>query len=206
VREQFDEIFDHPIRMTGRVGAFTSLVFVRSLALVVVVALGLVAAGCGSKSSQPMSTADWANGMCSAITTWKSSIKSSTDSLKSGNLSQDSLKTTAGDMKSATETLESGLRDLGKPDTQAGQQAKDSVDQLSSELKTDTDSIKSAADGISDVSSARTAAASISTTVATMGNQVSSTVTSLKQLDPKGELKTAFQQSSSCTQLSSSSS
>jgi hypothetical protein len=175
-----------------------------AVSVVVVVAVGLSLAGCGSKSSEPKSPADWANGFCSAVTTWKSSIKSSTDSLK-GNLSQDSLKTTAGDVKSATETLESDLKDLGKPDTQAGQQAKDSTDQLSSELKKGTDSIKTAADGISDVSSARTAATTIRTTLTTMGTQVSSTLTSLKQLDPKGELQTAFQQSSSCKQLSSSS-
>jgi hypothetical protein len=177
----------------------------RSIALVVVVAVGLLAGGCGSKSSQPMSPADWANGVCSSITTWKTSIKSSTDSLKGGNLSQDSVKATAGDVTSATETLASDLKDLGKPNTQAGQQAEDSIGQLSSDLKTDTDAIKSAANGISNLSTARTAAATIRTTVATMGNQVSSTVTSLKQLDPKGELHTAFQQSSACTQLSSSS-
>jgi hypothetical protein len=152
-----------------------------------------------------MSTTEWANGVCSAITTWKTSIKSSSDSLKGGNLSQDSLKTTAGDITSATETLESDLKDLGKPNTQAGQQAQDSIDQLSSELKTDTDAIKSAANGISGVSTVRPAVATIRTTVTTMRNQVSSTVTSLKQLDPKGELGTAFQQSSACTQLSSSS-
>ena len=38
-----------------------------------------------------------------------------------------------------------------------------------------------------------------------MGTQVKSTFSSLKQLDPKGELKTAFQQSSSCQKLSKSS-
>lgn len=173
----------------------------RLFAVVLVVAVGLVAAGCGSNSSQTMSTADWADGVCSAIVTWKSSIKSSTASLTGGNLSQDSLETAAGDMKSATETLGSDLEDLGKPDTQAGQQAKDSIDQLSSELKTGADSMKSAADDISDVSSARAATTTMSSTLATMRNQVSSTVTSLKQMDPTGELQTAFQQSSSCAQL-----
>jgi hypothetical protein len=35
-----------------------------------------------------------------------------------------------------------------------------------------------------------------------MQTQVSSTITSLQQLDPEGELKTAFQQADSCQQLS----
>ena len=176
-----------------------------AISLAAVVAVGLLTAGCGSSSPKTTSTTDWVNGVCSSIVTWKSSIKSSTDSLKGGNLSQDSLKTTAGDMKSATETLQSDLKDLGKPDTDTGQKAKDSIDQLSSELKKDTDSIKSAADDVSNLSSAATAVTTISTTLATMGSQVSSTFSSLKQLDPKGELQSAFQKSSSCKKLSSSS-
>ncbi len=166
--------------------------------------LAVLAAGCGSKSSQPTSTADWANGVCSAFTTWKSSITSSVDALKGGNLSQDSLQSTADEMRSATETLESDLKDLGKPDTQAGQQAKDSLDQLSSDLKTDTDSIKTAVDGVSDLSGVASAAATVSTALGTMQSQVTSTVNSLEQLDAQGELQTAFQQSSACQQLSSS--
>ena len=173
-----------------------------SFALVLVLVL---AAGCGSKSSEPTSTADWADGVCSAITTWKSSIKSSADSLKGGNFTQDSLKSAGDDMTSATDTLESDLKDLGKPDTQAGQQAKDAIDQLSSDLKTDTDSIKTAVDDVSDLSGVPSAAATVSSTLATMRRQVTSTVNSVEQLDGDGELQTAFQQSSACQQLSSSS-
>jgi hypothetical protein len=174
-----------------------------SLALVLV--LAVLAAGCGSKSSEPTSTADWADGVCSAITTWAGSIKSSADSLKGGNLTQDSLKSAGDEMNSATDTLESDLKDLGKPDTQSGQQAKDSIDQLSSDLSADSDSIKTALDGVSDPSDVPSATATVSSTLATMQSQVTSTVDSLKQLDAQGELQTAFQQSSACQQLSSSS-
>ncbi len=92
----------------------------RPISLVAVVAVALLAAGCGSSSTKTTSTTDWVNGVCSSVATWQSSIKASTDSIKGGNLSQDSLKTAAGDMKSATETLQSDLKDLGKPNTQAG--------------------------------------------------------------------------------------
>jgi chromosome segregation ATPase len=176
-----------------------------SFALVLV--LAVLAAGCGSKSSQPMSAADWADGVCSAVTTWKSSITSTADSLKSGNLTQDSLKSASDDVSSATDTLESDLKDLGKPDTQSGQQAQASIDQLSSDLTTDRDSIKTAADGVTDLSGVPAAVTTIRTTLQTMQSQVTSTVSSLEQLDaPQGELQTAFQQSSACQQLSSSTS
>ena len=161
-----------------------------------------MAAGCGSKkSAAPATPSDWANGVCSAISTWKASLTAAADPLKSGNISKDSLKSAADDAKSATETLRSSLKDLGKPNTQAGQQAKDAIDQLSSELKTDADSIKSAVDGASGISGVAAAVKTAGATFATMQTQVSSTVTSLKQLDAKGELATAFQQASSCQQL-----
>ena len=171
------------------------------VSLVLVVAL---LAACGSKSSQPSSTADWANGVCTAISTWESSLISAADSLKGGNLSKNSLQSAVDDMTSATDTLQSDLKGLGKPDTQAGQQAKDSIDQLSTELKTGADSIKTAANGASDLSSTIAAAPTITAALKTMANQISSTYTSLKQLDAKGDLQAAFQQSSACKQLSAS--
>jgi hypothetical protein len=94
--------------------------------------------------------------------------------------------------------------DLGKPDTQSGQQAKDSLDQLSSDLNTDSDAIKTAVDDVTDLSGVPAAVTTIGTTLQTMQSQVTSTVNSLKQLDAPGELQTAFQQSSACQQLSSS--
>ena len=169
-----------------------------------VLVLAVLAAGCGS-SSEPLSPAEWADGVCSAITTWKSSVTSSADSLKGGNLTQDSLKSAADNVSSATDTLESDLKDLGKPDTESGQQAQDSIDQLSSDLTTGSDSIKTAVDGVTDLSGVPAAATTIGTTLQTMQSQVTSTVNSLKQLDAPGELQTAFQQSSACQQLSSSS-
>jgi hypothetical protein len=44
-----------------------------------------------------------------------------------------------------------------------------------------------------------------SAALVTMQSQVTSTLNSLEQLDAQGELQTAFQQSSACRQLSSSS-
>jgi hypothetical protein len=164
----------------------------------------LLAAACGS--SKPKSTADWANGVCSAMNTWTSSITSSADSLKSSGLSKESLQSTADDVKSATDTLQSDLKDLGKPDTPAGQEAKDAVDQLSGDLTSDADTIKSTVQGVSGISDVATAVTTVTTTLGKMGDQVSSTFTSLEQLgsDAKGELQTAFQQSSACQELSSS--
>jgi hypothetical protein len=173
-------------------------------ALLLIVAV--MAAGCGSsESSEPETAADWANGVCTAVTTWTDSVKSAADPLRSGDISQDSLQSAADDVKSATATLESDLKDLGKPDTESGQEAKDAIDQLSSDLTTGTDAIKDAVDGVSSISGIVGAVATIGTTLATMQSQVTTTYTTLKGLDAKGELQDAFEQASACQQLSSSS-
>ena len=171
------------------------------LSLVVVVAA--LAAGCGS--DKPPTTAEWADGVCSSISTWEESLKSAAEPLTSGDISKDSIQTAADDAKSATDTLTSDLKDLGKPDTEVGQQAQDQIDTLTSQLQADVDTIKSAAEGVSGVSGIPAAVATATTTVTTMKTQVEATITSLKQLDAKGELTTAFQQSSSCQQLTSGS-
>ena len=174
----------------------------RLLPIALLLVVTAILAGCGSKeSSQPATTTDWANGVCTAITAWTDSVKSAAAPLKGGNVSKDSLQSATDDVKSATNTLESDLKGLGKPDTQAGQQARDSLDQLSSELRTNADTIQTARDGASDISGILSAVATVGATLVTMQSQVSSTFNSLKQLDVKGELQTAFQQASACQQL-----
>ena len=177
----------------------------RVLSLAALLAVGVLAAGCGSDEPEASSATDWADGVCTAINTWADSIKSAADPIKSGDISEDSLESAADDVKSATDTLESDLEGLGKPDTEAGQQAKDSLDQLSSDLSTETDTIESAVEDVSGVSDIAAAAATVGTSLATMQTQIKSAYTSLTQLDAKGELQTAFQEASSCQQLTSAS-
>ena len=76
-------------------------------------------------------------------------------------MSKDGLNTAADDIKSASDTLISDLKGLGKPDTKQGQDAKDSVDQLSSELKDEANQIESDVKNISGVQGAATAAQSV---------------------------------------------
>ncbi len=102
----------------------------RGLLLIAVAASCVcLAAGCGSSDSGSTTTGasateTWAGGVCSSITTWQAAITSAATSLKS-DPSKNGLQTAAADAKSATETLASDLKGLGKPDTPAGQQAKD---------------------------------------------------------------------------------
>jgi cell division protein ZapA (FtsZ GTPase activity inhibitor) len=116
------------------------------------------------------------------------------------------LQSAAGDIKSASETLVGDLKDLGKPDTKAGQEAKDAIDQLSKEVEQDVQEMQSAVDKVSGAQGAVTAATSVAATLSKMGTQIGSAASKLDSADPDGELKQAFRDSSACKKLTSSSS
>jgi len=177
-----------------------------TLLAALVSAIALVASGCGSSdesssSSDTSPTAEWANSLCTVLVTWTSAMSSIGGSLTSSGLSKEGLTSAADDVKSANEDLVAGLSGLGKPDTEAGQEAKNSLDQLSEDLKTDTQKIQDAVDGATGLSGVLSAVPVVTATLTTMGSQLSSTFQGLEQLDAKGELKDAFEQSSACKDL-----
>ena len=179
--------------------------------IAVAASLAFLAAGCGSSgggstttTTSASATDTWASGVCSSITTWQAAIKSAAGSVKS-DPTKNGLQTAAGDAKSATETLASDLKGLGKPDTASGQQAKDSLDQLSTSLQKDVTTIENTVKGISGLSGVLAAVPTVTATLATMETEVKTTFTSLQGLDAKGELKSAFASSSACTSLTTGS-
>lgn len=176
------------------------MALLRVTSLAVMVAVTLVAAGCG-KSSKPSTTADWANGLCTSINTWKGAISSATDSVKAGNVSKSALQSTADNVKSATSTLQSDVKKLGAPPTKAGPEAQQSVQTLSQQIGDGVQSIQNAVGDASGVSGVLSAIGVVSTTLVTMGTQVTSTYEHLQTLDPSGELTDAFNQAPACKNL-----
>jgi len=168
----------------------------------------LLAAGCGSSSDSSSSdtspTTEWADSLCSAINTWTTSITSIIDPIKSGDISRDSFTTAVDDAKGATDTLISDLDGLGKPDTEAGQEAKDLVDKLSTDLEAEVTTIENELDGASGIAGYIAATPAVLTALGAMGTNVTSTVTTLQGLDAKGELETAFNDAASCADLTGS--
>jgi hypothetical protein len=160
------------------------------------VSLTLLAAGCG-KSKSP-SAADWANGVCSALSTWKTSITSAVDSVTSGNLTKDSVKSAADDAKNATNKLTSDLKKLGRPNTNAGAQAQQTVDQLSNQVSSGVDTIQTTVKNVSSVSSGLAAVSTVSATLKTINTQISAAYRTLSNLDPGGELQKALQSAPDC--------
>ena len=179
-----------------------------SACVVAVVALATLASGCGGKSSSSQSTSaastsapDWANGLCSAVSTWSTSVQTTTTSLK-GNVTEDSLKSASAGVTKATDEFVNDLKGLGTPDTDSGKKAKETLDTLAGQLKTNVQTIDKAVKEVSGTSSALTAVSTVSSTLVTVGDQVTTAFTSIQQLDTKGELDQAFRNSEECKKLS----
>ena len=168
--------------------------------------LAVLAAGCGGYgggSSDTESAQDWADGLCSAINTWTDSLRSASQSVTGGNLSQNSLEQAATDLKDSTAQLKDDLEDLGKPDLDSGDKAEESVDQLSSNLSDDVDKISGAIDDAKNGGSIANALSTVTSTISSMGTHVQTAFSDLEQLDPQGELESAFKNASSCKSLTS---
>lgn len=170
--------------------------------------LAVLAAGCGgggSGSSDTKSAQDWADGVCSAVNTWTDSLKSAGQSLTGGNLSKNSLESAATDVKDATSQFEDDLKGLGKPDTASGDKAKQSIDELTSNVHQDVDTMDGAIKDVQNGGSVMTALTTVTSTLSTMSTQVQKAFSDLQSLDPKGELESAFKNASSCKSLTSQS-
>ena len=186
----------------------------RALLAVVVLAAAIVAAACGGDSSSSGSgtgtessataSGDWADSVCQAFNDWNSSIVDAGQGIRD-NPTEEGIKTAGDDIRSATETLGDDLRGLGRPDTESGQEAKDAIDQLATNLEASMEKINDAIDNASGTEGLVTAGTTIATTLQEMGNQISTTGQQLENIDASGELQDAFEQADSCAGLTTTS-
>jgi phage-related protein len=185
----------------------------RSLLAVVILSAAIVAAGCGGGSSSSGGTGtessataadDWANSVCEAFVAWNNSITDAGQGIRD-NPSEEGIRTAGEQIQSATQTLADDLRGLGRPDTESGQQAKDTIDQLATNLDTSLQKINEAMDNASGTAGAVTAASTIGTTLVEMADHVSTAFQHLQEIDAQGELQSAFEQGDSCAGLTTTS-
>jgi hypothetical protein len=173
----------------------------RTFAVLAVAAALVVSAGCG-KSQKTESAADWANGACTAINTWISSLKSIQNNLSAAGIpTKQQIQNAGKQAEDATQTLSKSLKSLGKPNTQSGQQAKSTLDTLSTELDGDRQTVKDAVDSVKSLTDLPAAISKVSGAFASAQQQIGSAVTTLKGLDTKGELQSAFKQAPACASL-----
>ena len=173
------------------------------MALLAILAGALLTAGCGGNDDETSGANEWASSVCSAVASWTSSVSAAAASLQGGNLSENGLENAVDDVTEATKTLADELQDVGAPDTEDGQQAKDSIDQLSKEIEDGVQELEDAVDSASGGISALDAISQISATLATMSRQVTGVFEELERLDPAGELDEALNNADECSSLRS---
>lgn len=177
----------------------------RQLLASTVAALALVTAGCGGsdESSSTSPTEEWASGFCTAITAWKGSLTSITEQFSnSSSLSSEALNDAANDASSATETLVDDLKALGTPDTESGEEVKNSIDELSTTVESEVANIESAANDVSGLTDLPNAITSITTSLSAMSTAFASTLEAVQTADVDGELQTALEDSPECADIS----
>ena len=169
----------------------------------VLAALALLAAGCGGDGNggdETLSTTEWANGLCGSITTWTESLRSAAEPLTGGNISKEALQEAADDVESSTQEFTDDLKELGKPDTETGQEAKDLLDGLDEELDDDLQQIQTTVENAS-ASNILTTVSTVSSALGEMAQQISATFEQLAELDASNELEQAFEEADSCAEI-----
>jgi hypothetical protein len=173
-------------------------------AAIVVLALTASACGGGKKSTSTTTgaaaTEQWAGSVCSAFTTWKTSLQHITSSLTSGGMpSSSDLRQAGRQFEDATNTLTKSLKKLGPPNTSGGQAAKDNLTTLENNLSQSLTAIEDTLKSTSSVTGLANAIPTLTTQFGKMKSDLTQTANELKKADPGGELEQAFKQAPACS-------
>jgi chromosome segregation ATPase len=161
--------------------------------LVVILALVLALGGCGGDDDGSGASAEsWANSVCGDLSEWITDIDAAVKSVTDEGLgiNQDTLRDAVDQAKDATDKV--------ADDLDAGEQAKEELDTLRSELREQADAVERALDeNGAPLEVATTVAAALSAAA----NQLKESFQMLQDVDPSGELRDAFANSDDCDTL-----
>jgi methyl-accepting chemotaxis protein len=160
----------------------------------------LALSGCGGSSQSDAEK--WADSVCSSIGDWKQEISSTTNDLttkaQSGTLNLDELRSGLTSALDDTKTLASEVRDSGPPNTEAGKEASQKLNDV---ISTVEQSIENASTQADSAGSLPAAIAAVAPDLTQAAANVTSQLQQISQLDPNGELGKAIDDTKSCQDL-----
>ena len=171
------------------------------IAALLVSALALVAAGCGGddESSNAIPADEWADEFCTAVSSWTDNLQQIRDRFTDlSSLNEDALNEAADDAGSATDEFVNDLKDLGRPDTESGQEIEDSLQTLEDTVEQEKIDVEDTVNNVEDLSDIPAAITAIGSALSSMGTALQSTFDAIRNEDVGGELKTAVDQSEAC--------
>jgi membrane protein implicated in regulation of membrane protease activity len=165
-------------------------------ALTVVLALALTLAGCGGDDDEDQAES-WANDVCSSLSAWVTDVEETVQSVTDAGLAidEDDLQTAVDDVAEATSTLVDDLEELGPPETEGGEEARSELESLATTLESEVETVQQA---VESDSGAAELASTVSASISTASAEVSSTLESLEEVDPGGELEDGFANADEC--------
>jgi hypothetical protein len=175
----------------------------RALAVAAISLLGLVslaAAGCGGDDQS--SAEQWADSVCTELNTWADSVTTTITGVMSQGLgiTGSDLRTAANQASAATSRLVDGLREIGPPDTESGEQAQQDLQQLGDGLEQHADKARDLVEGGSSSGSGLVAVArSVLVEIGAAADEVQSALGSLEQAGD--DIKSGIDSSDACTNL-----
>jgi hypothetical protein len=156
----------------------------------------LVLARCGGDDDESASES-YANSVCMELSEWVTSIDDAITSLRQAGLSADpeDLEAAVAEATEATDELRDDLAELGPPETEGGEGAKEELDRLVTVLRKQVSTVETA---VESSNGAGAVATNVTSAVSTATATASSTVEDLEGLDQDGELADAFRNSGDC--------
>jgi hypothetical protein len=173
--------------------------FVTAVLALGLVAVVLVTIGWAARRDDPTEAERWADSVCSSLDEWRDDVVSAANSVRDA-VNEDGViggLTTLDDayfeIRDATATLADDLRAIGAPDTEAGRAAEAEVRQLAERLDSLVGQLLGAASSTAVITNADE--------IVGLVDDVASSVQTLGELDPVGELRDAVQDSRACRDL-----
>jgi uncharacterized membrane-anchored protein YhcB (DUF1043 family) len=180
--------------------------FIAAIALgVAAIVIAAVAMRLSDDGGQP-TTEEWANSVCTSLTDWGDSINALAE-VGDEPLTPDSLRERLSEAEDATSQLVSELRDLGPPDTEAGDQLQEQLDSSTEQLESSFETLKESAQEAADAPASEFLQnlAGLASDFAALQAAISGTVTTLRNMDvadeSKAELQQAFTDAPACQPL-----
>lgn len=171
------------------------------------IVVAVLAARLTDDDSGSLDTAAWAESVCGSLSEWQGEITALAD-VEGGELTPESLEEKLDDAQTATDGLVSDLKDLGRPDLEAGDDVEQALDDAADGLRESYASLQTSAEAALDADGTTEllqALAALGPQFQALLQQVQDTVASLQSAslfgESSAELEQAFTDASSCQEL-----
>jgi hypothetical protein len=163
--------------------------------------LTLVVAGCGGGNADKKANEVYASGVCTAIGSWATEVKSLA-TVPSGGINKASIDAKLSQFETATKTLISQIKAVPAPNTSEGQTAKKEISKLAAQVQATSTAVKSAASKLPANPTLAQIVSSLSKLVPEFQTLKSSAQSTVKSIESAGgSLSSAFKSEKACRQL-----